>query len=202
MRSAWQSLNVAFLNCPGKNKIYTTTKTRIDRSSKEKYRQTPWMAWQAEVGGGNTYLQQSSPQACPAFSSGNGQHIKDVGKYVVLIYPCSLLSPSGTQDLNTAKTRELHGSSLWFHSHPRPLLIYIHSEIGRTLKNKKLVRENKISYINAYICNLDKWYRWHYLQNRNRDTNTANKCMDTKGGIGVGWTGRLGLPYTHYVWNR
>ena len=41
MRSAWQSLNVAFLNCPGKNKIYTTTKTRIDRSSKEKYRQTP-----------------------------------------------------------------------------------------------------------------------------------------------------------------
>ena len=133
-----------------------------------------------------TYLQQSSPQARPGFSSGNWKHVKDVGRYIVLIHPCSLLSPSGTQDLNPATTRESHrSSSLWLHSHPRPLLIYIHSEIGRTLKTKKLVRENKISYINAYMWNLDKWYRWCYLQSRNRDTDMENRCMETKGERGV-----------------
>ena len=27
-----------------------------------------------------------------------------------------------------------------------------------------------MSYINAYMWNLEKWYRWTYLQSRNRDT--------------------------------
>ena len=57
--------------------------------------------------------------------------------------------------------------------------------------------KNKISYINAYMWNLEKWYRWSYLQSRNRDTDVENKCMDTKGGRGVGWTGRLGLTCIH-----
>ena len=36
-----------------------------------------------------------------------------------------------------------------------------------------------------------------YLQNRNRDTNVENKCMDTKGGKGrVGRVRRLGMIYT------
>ena len=55
-------------------------------------------------------------------------------------------------------------------------------------------------YINAYTCNLKKWCRWTYLQNRNRDTDIENKCADTKRGKGIG---RLGLTYTHCcVWNR
>ena len=57
-------------------------------------------------------------------------------------------------------------------------------------------REKQISYINAYMWNLEKWYRWTSLQGRNRDTDVENKCMDTKrgsGGGGVGWVGRLGL---------
>ena len=45
-------------------------------------------------------------------------------------------------------------------------------------------REKQISYINAYICNLEKWYRWSYLQSRNRDTEVENKYMDTKRGKG------------------
>ena len=46
-------------------------------------------------------------------------------------------------------------------------------------------------YINAYMWNLEKWYR-SYLQSRNRDTGIENKYMDTKG-AGRGRIGRLGL---------
>jgi len=31
-----------------------------------------------------------------------------------------------------------------------------------------------------------KWYLQSYLQSINRDTDVENKCMDTKGGKGVG----------------
>ena len=48
----------------------------------------------------------------------------------------------------------------------------------------KSEREKQVSYINAYMWNLEKWYRWSYLQSRNRDTDVENKCMDTKGGRG------------------
>ena len=47
-------------------------------------------------------------------------------------------------------------------------------------------RGKQISCNNAYMQNLEKWYRWSYLQSRNRDTDVENKCMDTK----VGWGGR------------
>ena len=53
-------------------------------------------------------------------------------------------------------------------------------------------REKQILYINTYMWNLEKWYRWIYLQIRNRDTDVENKYMDTNGrNGGVGWTGRL-----------
>ena len=42
-------------------------------------------------------------------------------------------------------------------------------------------REKQISYINAYMWHLEKWYRWIGLQGRNRDTDVENKRMDTKG---------------------
>ena len=51
--------------------------------------------------------------------------------------------------------------------------IVIHNEVSQ--KEKK-----QISYINAYVWNLEKWYRCSYLQSRNRDTHVENKCMDTK----------------------
>ena len=33
---------------------------------------------------------------------------------------------------------------------------------------------------NPYMWNLEKWYRWSYLQSKNRDTDVENKHMDTK----------------------
>ena len=67
----------------------------------------------------------------------------------------------------------------------------------------KSEREKQISYINAYMWNLEKWYRWTRLQGRNRDTDVEDKCMDTKWGkwgggvVVVGWIGRLGLTCIH-----
>ena len=39
------------------------------------------------------------------------------------------------------------------------------------------------------MWNLKKWYKWTYLQNRNRLTDTENKLMATKGerGGGINW---------------
>ena len=39
------------------------------------------------------------------------------------------------------------------------------------------VREKQILYINAYIWNLEKWYRQTYLQGRNRDTDIEKGLM-------------------------
>ena len=57
----------------------------------------------------------------------------------------------------------------------------------------KSEREKQISYINAYMWNLEKWYRWTGLQGRNGDTDVENKRMDTKGGKRQGgWWDELG----------
>ena len=42
-------------------------------------------------------------------------------------------------------------------------------------------------YINAYMWNLEKWYRRTYLQGRNRDADVENRHVDT-GGEGEGGT--------------
>ena len=49
----------------------------------------------------------------------------------------------------------------------------------------KSEREKEI-YINAYIWNLEKWYRWTYLQGGNRDADIENKHVDTGEGVGRG----------------
>ena len=46
----------------------------------------------------------------------------------------------------------------------------------------KSEREKQISYANACMWNLEKWYRWTSLQGRSWDTDVENKRMDTKGG--------------------
>ena len=62
----------------------------------------------------------------------------------------------------------------------------------------KSEREKQILYINTYMWNLEKWYRWTSLQGRNRDTDVENKGMDTKGETReVGWIGRLELTYIY-----
>ena len=52
------------------------------------------------------------------------------------------------------------------------------------LKQRK--RKTKVSYIDTYMWNLEKWYRWTYLQSSNRDTDAENKHTNTKVGK-VGW---------------
>ena len=56
----------------------------------------------------------------------------------------------------------------------------------------KSEREKQISYINACMWNLEKWYRWTVLQGRSWDTDVENKHMDTKGGK-LQWRGEDGV---------
>ena len=51
------------------------------------------------------------------------------------------------------------------------------SEVSQKEKNKY-----HILYINAYMWNLEKWYRRTHLQSRNSDTDVENKHVDTKRG--------------------
>ena len=64
-------------------------------------------------------------------------------------------------------------------------------------------REKQISYINAYLWNLEKWYRSIYLQGRNRDTDVENRPMDTVGEGRVEQVERAAVTRIHYcVENR
>ena len=55
----------------------------------------------------------------------------------------------------------------------------------------KSEKENQISYITAYICNLEKWYWWTYLQGRNRYADIENRCS----------RGRRGWQKLKWQWN-
>ena len=55
-------------------------------------------------------------------------------------------------------------------------------------------REKQISCNIAYMWNVEKWYRWTYLQSRNRDTDVENGHMDTGGGgEGGGMNWEIGM---------
>ena len=45
----------------------------------------------------------------------------------------------------------------------------------------KSEREEQTLYNITYMWNLEKWYRWTYLQSRNRVTDVENKFKVTKG---------------------
>ena len=47
--------------------------------------------------------------------------------------------------------------------------------------NSASERVKQMLYIDAYMWNLEKWYRRTYLQSKNRDIEIENKHMDTKG---------------------
>ena len=50
-------------------------------------------------------------------------------------------------------------------------------------KWSKSDKERQTSYDIAYMWTLKKWYKWTYLQNRNRVTDVENKLMVRGGGI-------------------
>ena len=49
------------------------------------------------------------------------------------------------------------------------------------------------------MWSLEKWYRWYYLQSRNRDTDLQNKMYGYKGNWRLGGIGKLGLTYRNYI---
>ena len=46
-------------------------------------------------------------------------------------------------------------------------------------------REKQISFNITYMWNLEKWYRWTYLQSKLSDTDVEHKCIVTIGGGGM-----------------
>ena len=48
-------------------------------------------------------------------------------------------------------------------------------------KWSKSEREKQMSYVNAYIWNLENWYWWTYLHGSNRDTDVEDGLVDTVG---------------------
>ena len=65
----------------------------------------------------------------------------------------------------------------------------------RGMEQSKSEREKQIliSYFNAYMWNLGKWYRWSYLESRSRDTNVKEKHMDTNRGNKGGMSWEIGI---------
>ena len=75
---------------------------------------------------------------------------------------------------------------------------------GSQTEWSKSEREKQILYISAYMWNLEKWYRWTYLQGRNRDADREQICGHSGEKKGMGWVGRLGLTYIyamHIPWH-
>ena len=67
----------------------------------------------------------------------------------------------------------------------------------------KKLGEGKIiwSKANTYMWNLEKLYRWTYLQGRNRDAGVENRCVDTAG-AGMNWEIRIDIYALQYVKKR
>ena len=82
----------------------------------------------------------------------------------------------------------------------KEIVLHIHSEIWLSYKKEYIwvssmrwmnlepiiqseisQREKQISYTNAYIWNLEKWYWWSYLQGSKGDTDIKNRLLDTVG---------------------
>ena len=54
-----------------------------------------------------------------------------------------------------------------------------------TVCQSEVSHEEKQIYVDIYIWNLEKWYKWNYLQNKNSLTDIENKLMVTKGEGGM-----------------
>ena len=61
---------------------------------------------------------------------------------------------------------------------------------------KKSETERQISYINAYVLNLERWYWWTSLQGSNGDTDIEKRLVDSSGD-GEGETNRVCIIETY-----
>jgi len=76
---------------------------------------------------------------------------------------------------------------------------------GSQTQWSKSEREKQISYINVYMWNPENWYRWTYLQGRNRDADIENEYVDTEERRRVwnelgdwGWHTYIYIPYIYH----
>ena len=94
-------------------------------------------------------------------------------------HSCGSQPPS--RDVNTLRPRRPQANlSHWVRATWTDLEIAILSEIGQ-------IDQNKYRMI-ALICGIQKWYKWTYLQNRNRPTDIENKLNNYQR-----WKGREGI---------
>ena len=68
----------------------------------------------------------------------------------------------------------------------------------------KSERETQISYINAYMWNLERWYLWSSTQDSKEDTGIKNRLLDTvgEGEGGMIWENSIeayALPYVKQI---
>ena len=65
----------------------------------------------------------------------------------------------------------------------------------------KSERKTPIQYINAYIWNLERWYRWPYMQDTRRDTDVKNRLLDSvgEGEGGMIWENSIETRILPYV---
>ena len=71
-----------------------------------------------------------------------------------------------------------------------------HTEWSKTERGKQILN------INTYMWNLEKWYRWTYLQSRNRDTDVENKHGYQGGKVGWDELGYSGWHIYTTMYNR
>ena len=74
---------------------------------------------------------------------------------------------------------------------------------GMVTKNSEVNKKEKkqILYIQAHLWNLEKWYRWSYLQRRNRNTDVENKCMGTRASLVAQMVKNLPEMQETWVWS-
>ena len=103
----------------------------------------------------------------------------------------------GVRASGTTRVRVLWGKGNWKKKRARELTFEKWMDLETVIQSEVSQQEkkNQVLYIKSYMWNLEKWYRWTYLQGRNRDADTENRCVDPGGGGVVGWIGRLGLAY-------
>ena len=73
----------------------------------------------------------------------------------------------------------------------------IKSEVSKKEKDKYHIS----MHIYVYIWNLERWYRWSYLQNSNRDTDIEKRLLDTVGEVegGMIWESSIETYTLTYV---
>ena len=65
-------------------------------------------------------------------------------------------------------------------------------------ESSKSEREKQISYVNAYVWNLERWYWWTYLQSSDGGADTENGLVSTEreGGSGLNGESSVGTYTT------